>query len=113
MPAKLTSRLPEIAAELPVRMDAVAKQGAELVEGRAKARAPDRPPIGEGLVEAIHVERERAGSYEVVAGDGDVFYGHMVEHGTSHSAPRPFLVPSLEESRDDVTALAQAALGGL
>lgn len=94
-------------------MSAAVKQGADLVAERAKVRAPDAPPLGEGLVEAIHVEREGGAGYMVVAGDGDVFYGHMVEHGTSHSPPHPFLVPSLEESRGEIESLVCSALGAL
>jgi HK97 gp10 family phage protein len=33
---------------------------------------------------------------------GKGFYGHMVEFGTSHSAPHPFMRPALDNTRDDV-----------
>jgi hypothetical protein len=49
----------------------------------------------------------------VVAGDDDVFYGHMVEHGTTHSAPHPFRVPAAEEARDPVRNLFVASLRNL
>ena len=110
MPVKLNSRLPEIVLEIQIRADRAVHEGAEEVRERAKARVPVR----EGnLRDAIHVEREDAAAYEVVAGDDDVFYGHMVEHGTTHSAPRPFLVPSLDDARGDVVDLVQRSLRGL
>lgn len=110
MPAKLFSRIPAITASLDPRVDVAIGQGAELIAESAKARVPDAPPIGEGLVAAIHTEHEDTSTYSVVAGDSDVFYGHMVEHGTSHSAPHPFLVPAAEEQKDHVVDLVQVVL---
>lgn len=110
----LTSRLNAIAALMDGRMDAVLRGGAELVRDRAEARAPDAPPLGEGLKQSIHVNDSDADQfrYAVVAGDNDVFYAHMVEHGTSHSAPRPFLVPALEESRTEIVRNARKVIDG-
>jgi HK97 gp10 family phage protein len=113
MPATLKSRLPLIAAELRPKVSAAVKASAELIEARAKVRVHDRPPIGVGLVAAIHTEREGAAGYRVVAGNNDAWYGHLLEHGTSHSAPYPFLVPALEESTEEALALVRAALTGL
>lgn len=104
------NRLPEIMAELPARIDLAMATGAKLVEQRAQVRAPDRPPYGEGLVAAIHTEREGIAEYKVVLGDGDAWYGHLVEFGTSHSAPHPFGVPALEESVDEIVQLARHEL---
>ena len=104
------SRIPRIVAELAAKMDAGSRAAAELIAARAKDRAPVR--TGK-LKNAIHVERERAGEHAVVAGDRDVFYGHIVEHGGAHSAARPFLVPALEESRDDAVALARGLMADL
>lgn len=33
---------------------------------------------------------------------GRGFYGHMVEFGTSHSSPHPFMRPALDNTRDEV-----------
>ncbi|WP_333702895.1 HK97-gp10 family putative phage morphogenesis protein [Sphingobium yanoikuyae] len=33
---------------------------------------------------------------------GKGFYGHMVEFGTSHSAPHPFMRPALDNTREEV-----------
>lgn len=121
MPATLKSRFPQIIAGLDPRVNAAVKAGAELVAARAKARVPDAPPIGQGLVEAIHVESTETawagagteGGQLVIAGDREHFYGHMIEFGTSKMAPRPFLIPALEESKGEVISLASAALKGL
>jgi HK97 gp10 family phage protein len=107
----LKSRLPAIIAGLDPRVETALRAGAELVEAEAKTRAPDRPPIGEGLVEAIHVEPDDVGGgYFVVAGDSDVFYGHFLEHGTRHAAARPFLVPALESQSETVAAMVHGVL---
>ena len=113
MPATLQSRLPLIAAELRPKVSAAVKLGAEAIAVNARGRVRDAPPIGEGLVAAIHVERAGPAAYEVVAGNDDVFWGRFLEHGTSHSAPYPFLVPATEEGRDTAVAFVDAALKGL
>jgi HK97 gp10 family phage protein len=110
MPTTLKSRLPEIAAELPNMVDAAIEQGAEVVAEYARFRVPVE--YGD-LRDAIHVDRDSRSEYEVVAGDKEVFYGHMVEHGTSHSAPEPFLVPALEDAHDDIVHIVETALEGL
>jgi HK97 gp10 family phage protein len=108
----LKSRLPEIVAELPARLDGVAKAGAELVCASAKERAPydaHKSPGDPHLRDALHVEKVKVGTYAVVAGDSDVFWGHLVENGTTHSAAEPFLIPALEEDKPEVVSLAEAA----
>lgn len=90
-------------------MSTAVKEAAGVVAERAKHRVPVGAPDVH-LRDAIHVEREGPAGYYVVAGDNDAWYGHLVEHGTSHSAPRPFLVPSLEESRDDAVEFVRTAL---
>ena len=75
-----------------------ARLTAEVVEKGAKSRVP----IDSGdLRDAIHVEPVEDG-YAVVAGDSDVFYGHIVENGSVNVPPRPFLVPALEAERDNI-----------
>lgn len=108
----LKSRIPQITAELHAKVDLALKAGAESVAAQAKLRAPDAPPEGEGLVEAIHVEEELEGFY-VVAGDEDVYYGHFVENGTVNHPPRPFLVPSLESQQAIILAGVNRVLRGL
>jgi HK97 gp10 family phage protein len=102
----LKSRIPQIIIEIALVADEIEEDGAELVTADAKARVPVRSGT---LRDKIHAEKETEGTY-VVAGDDDVWYGHLVEHGTSHSAPRPFLVPALEENRGEIVNRGAARL---
>jgi HK97 gp10 family phage protein len=104
------SRLPQIAAELGARMDALTRTTAEIVEQRAK----DRVPVATGkLKNAIHVEREGVGEHMVIAGDTEVFYGHIVEHGGSNTPAQPFMTPAVEQTRAELRAIGARALKGL
>lgn len=90
------SRLPLIADRLPIVVDEELSQGTEKIALSAEARVA----VESGqLKSTIHVERRGESCYLVVAGDNEAFYGHLVENGTSHSAPQPFLVPAFEENR--------------
>lgn len=116
----LKSDLPEIIKALPVAVRAAVMVGAEQISTDAKALVP----VEDGeLQRAIHVElvqdptetallsgRSSEGGVYVVAGDDDVFYGHMVEHGTTHSPPHPFLVPALEANRKAIEEEIAAAI---
>jgi len=102
----LKSRIPAIAAELDVLAREGLKAGVEVVQRSAQARVPVE--TGE-LRDAIHTQSEPEGEY-VIAGDNRAFYGHLVEHGTSHTPPRPFLVPALEENRKEILTLVKTAL---
>lgn len=105
----LKSRIPLIAAELNAKVDTAVATGALAVAAHARARVPVGAPDVH-LRDAIHVERTGVAEYSVVAGDNEVWYGHLVEWGTSHSAPRPFMVPAAEDGRDEVVGLVVAAL---
>jgi HK97 gp10 family phage protein len=110
MPASLKNRFPEIMVELRPRVNAAVREAAVVIQENAQ----ERVPIDQGdLYEAIHVETVGAGEFSVVAGDDDVFYGHLVENGTTHSPARPFLVPAAEAGRFSAEALVTAALRGL
>jgi HK97 gp10 family phage protein len=102
----LKSRIPEIAAELQFLIEGGLAAGAEVVAEAAKQRVPVE--TGE-LRDAIHVDKEPEGVY-VIAGDSRTFYAHFVEHGTTRTAPRPFLVPALEASRGEIEKIASAGL---
>jgi HK97 gp10 family phage protein len=105
-----TSRIPQITIELAAKVDAALKAGAEAVERDAKARAP----VNTGkLRAAIHTDRQGPGEYAVVAGDDDVFYGHLVEFGTTYTPAHPFMIPAAEAKRQAVAASVAAALKGL
>ena len=108
-----TSRIPKVAASLAPKIDVALVEGARMVAEDAKRRLAPHRLSGE-LEREVHVdERQRDGIY-VIAGDPSdpsfAFYGHMVEYGTSRSAPHPFLVPALEENHAAIVSLAKAAL---
>lgn len=107
--AHLESRLPEIIAELPHEVGDALKEGADAIaEG-----AQERVPIETGaLRDAIHVE-ETDGGYLVVAGDNDAFYGHIVEHGSVNTPPRPFLIPAYEAEHESLISRVKDALDHL
>lgn len=110
MPATLKSRFPEITAELRPRVSAAVKAAAEGIENGAK----ERVPVDTGaLRDAIHVERQGVAEYAVIAGDSAAWYGMLVEHGTTHNPPHPFLIPAAELGREAAEGLVQAALRGL
>lgn len=64
----------------------------------AQARTRDR---SHDLDESMRIEDDGrfAGSVAVGRRAGDGFYAHMVENGTVHSEPRPFLTPAAEAQR--------------
>jgi HK97 gp10 family phage protein len=110
MPATLKSRIPQIIAGMDPGVNAAIKAGAEVISERAKTLAPDAPPQGEGLVEAIHVEDAGDGGQYVVAGDSEHFYGHFLEFGTVKAPAQPFLIPAAEASVTEIEGLVNAAL---
>jgi len=111
MGATLKSRLPAIAAELRPKVSAAVKKGAQRVSDDARARVPIGPPEVH-LRDHFHVNRIGGAEYEVSVGGGgdEPFYAHMVENGTTHSAPRPFLIPALEANRDYAVYMVRQAL---
>lgn len=107
----LFSRLPVIAASLEKQIDQVLQTGAERIVSDAQARVP----VDSGrLRDAIHTEpADDDNGHLVIAGNDDVFYGHLVEHGGAHTPPRPFLVPAGEAARQQIVADVSNALRGL
>jgi HK97 gp10 family phage protein len=109
----LKSRIPQIIVEIQVIAEESTREGAETVRDSAELKLQPHRLSGR-LAEATHVERdEDENGYAVVAGDRDVFWGHFLEHGTSHSAAYPFLVPSLEENRKEIVDQARRRLARL
>jgi HK97 gp10 family phage protein len=105
----LKSRIPRIAADLERLMEDVEERGAEAVKRDAKARVA---VLTGNLRNRIHTDRQVEGTY-VLGGDKEAWYGHLVEFGTTHSAAQPFLVPALEENRDNILADGRRTLRGL
>lgn len=105
----LRSRLPEITAEMHARVEAAIEHAAHGIADEAKTRVP----VASGkLRDAIHVDRQSDGVH-VMGGDTDAWYGHLVEHGTARTSPRPFLVPAFEAQKEHLIAEVAAALKGL
>lgn len=83
---------------------------AEAIDAGAKGRAP----VATGaLRDAIHTEKRAEGSYAVVAGDSKVFYGHLVEHGTTKAPAHPFLIPAAEAERNNIPEIVRHSLEDL
>lgn len=112
MAANYESRFPAIVAELAVKLDAVGKLAAEAIAVGARANVPLGPPTVH-LKDHITVEHEGVGEYRVLAGDKETFYGHIVEHGSVHSAPHPFLMPAAEATVPEIDRIAKIALADL
>jgi HK97 gp10 family phage protein len=104
------SNIPAISAGLAVKVDAATAAAAKQIAEDAKSRVP---VLSGRLRDAIHTERVGPAAYAVVAGRGDVFYGHIVEHGGAHTPARPFLLPALEERRADAIGMISRALEDL
>jgi HK97 gp10 family phage protein len=109
------SRIPEITVAIPTLINRAVAAGAQIIaEGASDNLVRGGHIVNDELAPAIHTEREGVAEYAVVAGEkGGPFYAHMVEHGTTHSPPYPFLVPALEEHTDTVVALVAAATRGI
>jgi hypothetical protein len=80
----LKSRIPQIIVEIDVRIAEVIDRGTDQVERDAKVRVPRK-------TSKLHD-------------------GHLVEYGTVRTTPQPFLVPALEENRQDIVDDGQRAL---
>lgn len=104
------NRFPQIIAGLTPKVDAALGVGAQVIAVDAAQRVPVGDPKVH-LKDRIRAERLGRCEWAVIAGDeNDVFYGHMVEHGTTHSAPHPFLVPAAEANGTRVLGLVTGAL---
>ncbi len=105
----LKSRIPQIILQLPESMDDATEEIANAIADAAK----ERVPVDTGaLRDAIHVEGVEHG-HAVVAGDNKAFYGHIVERGSVHAPPHPFLVPAAEAEKAGALKLAAEKLQDL
>lgn len=104
-----TNRIPEFIAKLEGELRAVELAAAERIRDGAKNRVPVDPNAETHLKDAIHVDPDEEGVW-VVAGNKEHWFGHMVEHGTTHSGPEPFLIPAVEENTESFVSEAREVL---
>ncbi len=120
MPAKLVSRVPQIAAELPARMSAAEMVAAEHYAERARQNAPRlkvaivypsfrRDP---GQL-AASIEATQGGAMPGAVVRVGEYWGAYVEYGTRYMRAEPFLGPAEDYGRGEVVALGEEALQGL
>jgi HK97 gp10 family phage protein len=95
------SRIPQITREMEPAVAEALRVGAEVVAAAAAAAAPRGGGVHH-IADDIHVVRNGHLEYLVRAGKSDTFYGHILEHGSVHAAPHPFLVPSLRATSHEV-----------
>jgi HK97 gp10 family phage protein len=103
------SRIPKITRE----MEPAVAKGIQLAAEMIAAEASSRAPRGGGIhhiADDIHVVRDGHLEYLVRAGKEDTFYGHILEHGSVHAAPHPFLVPALMARRHETVTDIRAAI---
>lgn len=97
----LQSRIPQIIGELDEKL----LEGVTDLAERVANGARDRVPVDTGaLRDAIHVE-VKDDQVAVVAGDGDAYYGHIIENGSVKTPPHPFLVPAFEAERPNLAEI--------
>jgi HK97 gp10 family phage protein len=107
--ATLVSRIPEIVASLPGEVKDALGVGAENIASVAR----DNVHVDSGdLRDSIHIEEVDEG-WSVVAGDEDVFYGHLEEFGRGGKSGHPFLIPAAESEWATVMEIVEEALEDL
>lgn len=72
--------------------------------GRLETRAKTAAPVDTGnLKSEITTGAVKDGKIDVgVDQQGDAYYGHMIEFGTSKTPAQPFLRPSFERERSNI-----------
>lgn len=114
MPLK-KDRFPQIASAIDDEIEQRLLGIGNLIANDARSRVPEDT---HALHDAIHVDVDLATlRVSVIAGDSDVFYGHIVEGGSAAGGkgrgpipPRPFLIPAYEAKRDEVIREMREAL---
>ena len=90
-----------------------ASAGGAIRKGFHQASAPGEAPASDtgalasrGIVAAL----SGPGEATATAGGNGVIYASMLEFGTSRIAPRPFMIPALEKSKDWIVSRLQEAV---
>lgn len=79
-------------------------EGASIVRDRARALCPVRTGALRNSISA-----ESSGNKAEISAEKE--YGVFVEFGTSKMSPKPFMVPALLESTEEITARIAEAIG--
>ena len=74
--------------------------------------AVDEGDLKKSLKRKATVRRTGEGYVDIGVEKGDVFYGHIVEFGSSQQSARPFLRPALDQSDKD-GSIQDAFIGAL
>jgi HK97 gp10 family phage protein len=91
MTAILRRSMAKIAANIRKDMRSGAPRGAVGTLRRAIVSKRDRGSR-DSIEASVHITKGREAK-------NDAFYWHMVEFGTEHSAPKPFIVPAIERAK--------------
>jgi len=100
----LQSELSNIASGINDEVKAVMKDQAEKMASSAKSKAPVDSGELRDSIEVYEYERPGISGFRVRAGaksDRGVPYAHMVEYGSVHGNAQPFLLPAMEEHRQE------------
>lgn len=95
------SRISEIADRLGAAVHDALLKGARRVVETAKETVPVDPTAKTHLRDHIHIREDEDGIW-IVAGDRKHFWAHILEHGGVSHPPHPFLVPALEQHREQI-----------
>jgi HK97 gp10 family phage protein len=80
---------------------AVMKAGGSKADAVAAMRDARRAAGGEGSFAEVYV-----------GPDAEIFYAHLVEFGTAHSSPQPFMRPAFEQTKGKALDIIKSELGG-
>jgi HK97 gp10 family phage protein len=95
---------------------AAMRKGMNLVTAEARKNAPVKTGALKKAIKTRGSSRPKKGVVRVEtrvgAGDfkGETFYAAMVEFGTSHAPPHPYMTPAYEAKKDEARAAAIAAI---
>jgi HK97 gp10 family phage protein len=116
----LNSELDNIASGISDEVAEIMREKVEDVANAARQAVPRNTGNLADSIEVVESDLRGQRGYRVVAdarstsGKYDVPYAHMVEYGSVHNEPpRPFLLPALDERREEIEKAVDAKLKDL
>ena len=122
----LSRRLAQIPEEILIALRPVLVQGAEDVASNMRSLAEASRQTGD-LIDSIEVTAPGGTTPKYAAGGGsetlgpnmaavtvgnpDMRHGHLVEFGTAHSEPKPFMLPAFRLAKRKVEGQISRAIG--